>query len=71
MPAEKTQSLSQVWGARFDDRDDEELQREMWARSLSQREKAMAQPFKNFSLDDLPPEDSGPAREGPTAAGDS
>lgn len=59
-------SMSQIWGQRFDDRDDEELQREMWARSLALREKAMAQPFKNFSLDDLEPVAS--RREGPSVA---
>jgi hypothetical protein len=59
------ESLSQVWGNRFDDRDDEELQREMWARSLAAREKAMAQPFKNFSFDDLEPSGK---REGPRAS---
>ena len=64
MSTEK-ESLSQVWGKRFDDRDDEELQREMWSRSLALREKAMAQPFKNFSFDDL---ESGAKREGPSVA---
>lgn len=64
MPTEK-ESLSQVWEKRFDDRDDEELQREMWSRSLALREKAMAQPFKNFSFDDL---ESGSKREGPSVA---
>lgn len=64
MSTEK-ESLSQVWAKRFDDRDDEELQREMWSRSLTQREKAMAQPFKNFSFDDLEP---AAKREGPNVA---
>ncbi|MBG9387766.1 hypothetical protein [Caenimonas aquaedulcis] len=64
MSAEKD-SMSQVWADRFDDRDDEELQREMWARSLAAREKAMAQPFKNFSFDDLKPSTE---REGPSVA---
>ncbi len=54
MPNEKTESLSDVWNARFDDRDDEDLAWHVWSQRLAAREKAMAQPIRNFSL----PEDA-------------
>lgn len=58
MSTEKTESLAEVWNARFDDRDDEDLAWHVWSQRLSAREKAMAQPIRNFSL----PEDA-PVRE--------
>jgi len=63
MSGEKSESLSEVWNSRFDDRDDEDLAWHVWSQRLAAREKAMAQPVRNFSL----PED-GPLRE---AANDS
>jgi hypothetical protein len=58
MPTDKTESLSEVWSSRFDDRDDEDLAWHVWSQRLAAREKAMAQPVRNFTL----PED-GPLRE--------
>ena len=54
MSNEKNETLSDVWSARFDDRDDEDLAVHVWSQRLAMREKAMAQPIRNFSL----PEDS-------------
>ena len=55
--ADKTESLAEIWGARYDDRDAEDLACHRWAAGMTLREQAMAQPFKNFVL----PEDaSGP-----------
>ena len=48
----KSESLSEVWAARFDDRDDEDIACELWARRLASRDLAMAQPFKNFPMAD-------------------
>jgi hypothetical protein len=48
----KSESLSEVWAARYDDRDDEDLACEMWARRLASRDLAMAQPFKDFPMAD-------------------
>ncbi len=45
-------STADVWAARFDDRDDEDLACQLWARRLATREQAMAQPFKNFPMAD-------------------
>lgn len=53
--SENTESLSDVWNARFDDRDDEDLACHLWAQRLTAREKAMAQPIRNFSLPDAAP----------------
>ena len=66
MSTEKT-SLSDVWAARFDDRDDEDLAVQMWSRRLASREQAMAQPFKNFPMAD----DKGSGSDKPTPAGPS
>lgn len=52
MSTVKPESLSEVWAARYDDRDDEDLACEMWARRLASRDLAMAQPFKDFPLAD-------------------
>jgi hypothetical protein len=59
MSTDKTESLSEVWSARFDDRDDEDLAWHVWSQRLADREKAMAQPIRNFTL----PEDSGTKQE--------
>jgi hypothetical protein len=50
MPTDKTESLSEVWNSRFDDRDDEDLAWHVWSQRLAAREKAMAQPIRNFTL---------------------
>ena len=63
MSTDKTESLSEVWNSRFDDRDDEDLAWHVWSQRLSEREKAMAQPIRNFTL----PEEEGP-RTGLTQA---
>jgi hypothetical protein len=55
MSSEKTESLSDMWSARFDDRDDEDLACHVWAQRLAAREKAMAQPIRNFALPDDAP----------------
>jgi len=52
MSADKPESPAQIWGARYDDRDDEELACQLWARSLASRDRALAQPFKNFPVAD-------------------
>ncbi|MBE7938995.1 MULTISPECIES: hypothetical protein [Ramlibacter] len=50
MSNDKPESLSETWNARFDDRDDEELAVHVWAQRLAARERAMAQPIRNFTL---------------------
>jgi hypothetical protein len=60
-------SISDVWAARFDDRDDEDLAVQMWSRRLASREQAMAQPFKNFPMAD----EKGSAAAKPTPSGQS
>jgi hypothetical protein len=52
---DKPESLSEVWNARFDDRDDEDLACHVWAQRLAMREKAMAQPIRNFAMPDEAP----------------
>jgi hypothetical protein len=66
MPTDKTESLSEVWSSRFDDRDDEDLAWHVWSQRLADREKAMAQPIRNFTL----PEDSGTKQDLREAAND-
>ncbi len=66
MSSEK--SIPDVWAARFDDRDDEDLAVQLWARRLATREQAMAQPFKNFPMAEEGAE--GPDRPGPAAQSD-
>ncbi len=55
MSTEKTETLSEVWNARFDDRDDEDLAWHVWTQRLAARERAMAQPIRNFSMPDAAP----------------
>jgi hypothetical protein len=52
MSTVKPESLSDVWAARYDDRDDEDFACEMWARRIASRDLAMAQPFKDFPMAD-------------------
>ena len=67
MPTDKTtESLSEVWSSRFDDRDDEDLAWHVWSQRLAAREKAMAQPIRNFTL----PEEDAPRKELRDAAND-
>jgi hypothetical protein len=55
MSSENTESLSDVWSARFDDRDDEDLACHAWAQRLAARERALAQPIRNFAMsEDVP-----------------
>jgi hypothetical protein len=65
MTSEK--STSDVWAARFDDRDDEDLAVQMWSRRIASREQAMAQPFKNFPMAD----EKGSGADRPTPAVDA
>lgn len=58
MSTVKPESLSDVWAARYDDRDDVDIACEMWARRLASRDLAMAQPFKDFPMADELPGDS-------------
>jgi hypothetical protein len=68
MSSDKLESLSEVWSARFDDRDDEELACTVWARSLAKRDHAMAHPFLDFVM----PDEAGPdADKGKSAAVDA
>ena len=67
MSSDKIESLSEVWSARFDDRDDEELACHVWARQLARRDQAMAQPFRNFVM----PDELADPEKGKTAGSDS
>jgi hypothetical protein len=50
MSSDKYESLADVWAARYDDRDAEDLVSDRWAMRLAMRDQAMAQPFRNFQL---------------------
>ena len=52
MSGDKYESLADVWGARYDDRDADDLLTDRWALRLAMRDKAMAQPFSNFEMPD-------------------
>lgn len=67
MPTDKTESLSEVWNSRFDDRDDEDLAWHVWSQRLAAREKAMAQPIRDFTF----PEDGGARPDLREAANDA
>ncbi len=57
MSSDKIESPVEVWAARYDDRDAEDLACRRWAAGMTVREQAMAQPFKNFVVaDELAPE---------------
>lgn len=64
---DESKPLSEVWSARYDDRDDEELACHVWAQRLAQREQAMAQPIKAFEM----PDESASGINLPEAANDS
>lgn len=53
MSSDNYESLADIWAARYDDRDAEDLVSERWALRLAMRDQAMAQPFRNF---EVPPE---------------
>jgi|GEM_PF-5000533 len=57
MSTDKIESQADVWDARFDDRDDEDLAWQVWAQRLAAREQAMAQPIRNFTLPEAANED--------------
>jgi hypothetical protein len=50
MSSDKYESLADVWAARYDDRDAEDLVSDRWALRLAMRDQAMAHPFRNFEL---------------------
>jgi len=52
MSSDKVEPLSDVWIARFDDRDDDELAHKVWAQQMSLRDQAIAQPIRGFSMPD-------------------
>ncbi len=54
MSSDTPESLSDVWSARFDDRDDEDLSWHRWSQRLTMRDKAMAQPIKDFAMPEGP-----------------
>jgi hypothetical protein len=57
MSSDKSESLADIWAARYDDRDDEDLVSDRWALRLAMRDQAMAQPFRNFqALEEGAPE---------------
>jgi len=62
MSSEKPESLAEVWSARYDDRDAEDLACESWARRMALRDEAVAQPIRNFVVPDA---------QGPTADQDA
>jgi hypothetical protein len=61
MSSEKSESLAEVWGARYDDRDAEDLACENWARRMALRDQAVAQPIRNFVV----PDDAAPVADLP------
>lgn len=67
MSIEKPGSQADVWGSRYDDRDADDLGCDRWSLRMAMREKAIAQPFKNFTM----PEDKPLAMDLREAANDS
>jgi hypothetical protein len=67
MSSDKNESLADVWGARYDDRDAEDLVSDRWALRLAMREQAIAQPFRNFEM----PEEAAPEVDLRAAANDA
>ncbi len=55
MSSEKPASLAELWGARYDDRDADDLGCDRWSLRMAMREKAIAQPFKNFTMPEEKP----------------
>jgi hypothetical protein len=50
MSGDKMEPLSEIWSARYDDRDDEAIAWHVWAQKMAVRDEAMANPIKNFEL---------------------
>jgi hypothetical protein len=62
MSADKLEPLSEIWSARYDDRDDEAIAWHVWAQKMAVRDEAMAHPIKNFELpEETPSEPAGEA----------
>jgi hypothetical protein len=61
MAGDKMEPLSEIWSARYDDRDDEAIAWHVWAQKMAVRDEAMANPIKNFELPEEGP--SEPAGE--------
>jgi hypothetical protein len=57
MSSDKSESLADIWAARYDDRDAEDLVSDRWALRLALRDQAMAQPFSNFQVPEQGPPD--------------
>jgi hypothetical protein len=60
MPSDKFESLSEIWSARYDDRDDEALAHHMWNQRMAARDRAQAHPVKDFVM----PDPTGPGATG-------
>jgi hypothetical protein len=67
MSSDKYESLADVWASRYDDRDADDLVSDRWALRLAMRDRAMAQPFRNFEV----PQDSAPEADLRDAANDA
>jgi hypothetical protein len=67
MSSDKSESLADIWAARYDDRDAEDLVSDRWALRLAMRDQAMAQPFRNFQA----LEEGAPEADLPDAANDA
>lgn len=67
MSSDKYESLAELWGARYDDRDAEDLVSDRWALRLAMRDQAMAQPFRNFEV----PQEAAPEVDLRAAANDA
>ncbi len=50
MAGDRSKPLSEIWAARYDDRDAEDLACQRWERGLTLRDRAMAQPVSTMSL---------------------
>ena len=50
MSNDKNEPLSEVWNARYDDRDDEELAHQVWVQQMSLRDQAVAHPIRGFTM---------------------
>jgi hypothetical protein len=62
MSGDKMEPLSEIWSARYDDRDDEAIAWHVWAQKMAVRDEAMANPIKNFELpEEAPAEPAGDA----------
>jgi hypothetical protein len=62
MSADRLEPLSEIWSARYDDRDDEAIAWHVWAQKMAVRDEAMAHPIKNFEMPaEAPPESAGEA----------